>query len=132
MSHWHGFIVAYKKKDLERLALKAIENDQTIVFECDIVQCLPCSRATYYNHGLDKLDTIKEALDRNKSAIKQSLRKKWYDSDNATVQIALYKLIGSDEETEKLNGSKQKIEHSGELTTNIRTFSEAAKKIYEP
>ena len=33
-----------------------------------------CSRATFYNNELDKLDSIKKALDDNKTKTKQSLK----------------------------------------------------------
>lgn len=75
------------------------------------------SRATFYNHGLDKLDTIKDALEQNRINVKKGLRKKWYESDNATTQIALYRLTSTDEELSKLNS--QKVEHSGELKTGV-------------
>jgi hypothetical protein len=64
---------------------------------------LPCCRATFYNLGLDKLDTIKDALEQNKIETKNSMRAKWYKSDNATLQIALMKLISSDEERRKMS-----------------------------
>lgn len=95
--------MGYKKSELEAKALKAIQSKK-LVFVDDVVTLLPCSRATFYNHGLDKLDVIKEALDANKVSIKSGLRKKWYESDNATVQIALYKLVSTPEEHKKLTG----------------------------
>ena len=56
------------------------------------------SRATFYNYSFDKLDTILKALDDNKLKTKQSLKNKWYKSDNPTLQIALYRTICTDEE----------------------------------
>jgi hypothetical protein len=122
--------VAYKKKDLEKLALEAITEDQTIVFEDDVIQVLPCGKTTYYAHKLNELNSIKEALLANRTLTKQNLRKKWRDSDNATVQIALYKLIGTEQEVARITTVSQKTEHSGEITHNVRKFSDAAKKIY--
>jgi hypothetical protein len=70
---------------------------------------LPCCRATFYNLGLDKLDTIKDALEQNKIETKNSMRAKWYKSDNATLQIALMKLISSDEERRKMSQNYNEI-----------------------
>jgi len=47
-----------------------------------------------------------------KEKIKHGLRTKWYNSDNATCQVALYKLLGTDDECHRLNGSKQEIDHT--------------------
>jgi hypothetical protein len=117
--------VAYKKKELEKLALKAITSNPAIVFEDDVIQALPCGKGTYYNHKLNQLDSIKEALANNRTKTKQSLRTKWHESENATVQIALYKLIGSEDEADRLNGSRQKME----ATITHSVDDEAIKKI---
>jgi hypothetical protein len=88
-----------------------------------------CSRATFYNHGLDKLDSIKEAIDNNKIKTKQSLKNKWYKSENPTLQIALFKTICSDEEAARLNGSNQRIEMKTEPNLTNSQFKELAKEI---
>jgi hypothetical protein len=71
---------------------------------------LPCSRATFYNLELEKLDTIKEALLKVKTEIKVSMRSKWYKSDNPTLQMGLMKLIATPDELRQL--SMQHIESS--------------------
>lgn len=93
--------MAYKTAELEQKAIKAIEKEKLIFFD-EIASYLPCSRATFYNHKLDKLDSIKDVLENNKAVIKSGLRNKWYESDNATVQIALMRLVCSDSERRKL------------------------------
>lgn len=117
--------MAYKKKELEKLALAAIEADEHIVSFDDVIAELPCSQKTFFNHKLHELHSLKEALGENKVKIKKSLRKKWKDSDNATVQIALYKLIGSEEEAERLNGTRQKID----ATVSHQIDDETVKRI---
>lgn len=102
--------MAYDKNELEQQALKAIEGDKYIVFIDDLMAFLPCSRATFYNLGLEKLDTIKRALENNKINLKIKLRKKWFENDNATTGIALYKLIGTEEEGDRINSQKTKVE----------------------
>ena len=101
--------MAYNRKNLEAKALEAIKKNSLFFIE-DVVAFLPCSKATFYNLELDKLDTIKEALEENRTVRKSAMRKKWYDSDNPTLQIALYKMICSDPEFKRLTG--QHIDHT--------------------
>lgn len=103
--------MAYKKAELEEQALRAIK-DNNLMFVTDVPAYLPCSTATFYNKELEKLEAIKEALEQNRIKTKNGLRAKWYKSDNATVQIALYKLIGTEEEAHRLNGSRQQLDHT--------------------
>jgi len=114
--------MAYKTEELEKQALEAIEKYK-LFFIDDIVSYLPCERATFYNHELDKLDTIKDALQKIKTEIKVSMRSKWYKSNNATLQMGLMKLIGSDEERKMLSQSHTDITSGGkEITSVTRTI----------
>ena len=62
-----------------------------------------CTVSTFYNHELEKLETIKRAIDDNKIITKHSLKAKWAESDNPTLQIALFKTICSEEERRQLS-----------------------------
>ena len=115
----------YNTDKLEQEALEAIEKYRLFFIE-DVVVYVSCSRATFYNHGLDKLDTIKEALAKNKIDIKVSMRNKWFLSESATLQVALMKMIATDDEAHRLNGSRQEIRHQGAVP--IGKMSEEAKK----
>lgn len=75
------------------------------------------SRATAYNHDLDKLDSIREAIENNKATHKNYMLQKWVKSDNPTLQIAAYRLMSDTEEHRKLNQSY--IDH----TTNGETVN---------
>ena len=68
-------------------------------------------RKTFYDHDLHKCDTIKSALEKNRINMKVDMRDKWYNSDNATLQIALMKLIADDDEAHRLNGTKREVKH---------------------
>jgi len=112
--------MAYKTSELEAKALEVISKNR-LVFIHEVASFMGISKVTFYEHKLNELNSIKQAIDLNKETIKAGLRKKWYNSENATVQIALYKLIGTDEETAKINS--QRIEHSGQVeTTTSVTF----------
>jgi hypothetical protein len=99
----------YKKEDLIEKAKTAIEENDLYFFS-QVISYLPCSSATFYNHELEKVEELKQKLDDNKIATKRKLQKKWLDSPNATLQLALYKLLADEEEHKKLN--QQHIDHT--------------------
>lgn len=94
--------MAYDTKRLEQQALTAIK-EHNLFFFSDLAGYLPCSRQTLYDHGLDKSDSIKDALEKNILKTKNSMRSKWYKSENATLQVALMKLIADEDERRKLS-----------------------------
>lgn len=115
--------MAYNTDELEKEALKLIV-DKKLFFITDVVALMACDRQTFYNHKLDKLDSIKEALAKNKVEVKNSLRKKWHDSDNPTTQVALYKLISEDDERKKLSQQYHDVTTDGDkLSTTVNVFS---------
>jgi len=108
--------MAYKTAELEKKSLEVIRKHKLFFIE-DIVSYLPCGKVTFYEHKLNELNTIKEALEKNKTDIKIGLRDKWYKSDNATIQIALYRLICTEDERRAL--SMQELKHSGSIALPI-------------
>jgi hypothetical protein len=98
--------MAYNRDELESLSLEVIHKHK-LFFIDDIVAYLPCSRATFYNLELDKLDSIKTALTQVKTNLKVSMRSKWFRSENPTLQLALMKLVSTDEELRKLSMQHQ-------------------------
>ena len=93
--------MAYKTTDLKKKALEVIEKYKLIFIE-EIVSYLPCNKNTFYNHKLHELNELKGLLQENKDKIKSALRSKWYKTDNATLQLALMRLICTDKERRKL------------------------------
>ena len=108
--------MAYDKKKLEKKALTLIAKHK-LFFISDIVAFLGISKGTFYNQKLNELDSVKDLLNKNICEVKASLRSKWYKSDAPALQMGLYKIIGTDEEAHRLNGSKQEIKHEGEIKT---------------
>lgn len=101
--------MAYDTEELKEKALKIIHDEkQQPVFIDELACLMGIPRQTFYAHKLDKIDTIKEGLEQNKISKKSKMRRKWEESDNATLQIANYKLLGTKEELERL--SKQSID----------------------
>lgn len=107
--------MAYKTAELEKKSLEAIEKHKLFFIE-DIVAYLPCSKKTFYEHKLHELHTIKDALEKNKVEIKTSMRSKWYKSDNPTLQMGLYKLIGTEQEAERLGTT---LKHQGSMDLSV-------------
>jgi hypothetical protein len=102
--------MAYDKAKLEKQAIEVITNDPYVVFVEDLVAYLPCGKTTFYALELNESNAIKEALDQNRINLKVKLRKKWAENGNATTEIALYKLIGNEEEGDRINSQKTKVE----------------------
>ena len=105
--------MAYKTKELLELSIKAIKKHNLFMIE-DVIAFIPCNRATFYNHQLDKLDELKELINQNRIATKKKLQNKWFDSDNATLQMGLMKIIASIEERQRLSQSYTDVTTKGE------------------
>ena len=99
--------MAYSKKELEKQALDVIKKNK-LTWHDEIIAFLPCTKSTYYNKKLHELDSLKDAILQNRLEMKAKLKKKWFESDNPTLSIALMKLIANDEEWDKLNTQKSK------------------------
>ena len=87
----------------EKGILEAIEKHPIFSFKDIFVYYKACSRATAYNHGLDKLDSIKEAIYMNRRKGVTSLKAQWLKSKNATLQLAVMRMICDPEEHKTLN-----------------------------
>ena len=101
--------MAYKKADMIKQSLEAIK-ENTLVFVEEIIAFVPFGKATFYNHNLDKLDDIKKELDNNRIRTKAGLRKNWRESKSPALQIALYRLLATESEYDRL--VLQKVDHS--------------------
>lgn len=108
--------MAYDTKDLERKAIKAIDKYKLLFLE-DVIAYLPCSSATFYNHKMEELESIKKGLESNRINIKVGLRSKWYKGNNPTTQLALYKLSANEEELKRLN--TQNVDHGASKGTKV-------------
>ena len=94
--------------------------EHDLVFQSELFAYVQFSERTFYNWQLQDVQTIKKAFEDNRTRTKKALRKKWYDSDNFTAQVALYKLIATDSEYERLANVKQITSETPELPPVIR------------
>lgn len=105
----------YDKEKIFNQCLEVIKEEKLTFFN-DLSIFIEPTMATLYEWDFDKSDTLKEELKKNKLAAKRKMRNKWEDSDNATLQIAAYKLMADRDEMDAL--VMNKVEQSGALTIN--------------
>ena len=121
--------MAYDKAKLYEQAKDAIEKNNLFFIE-DIVAFIPCSKQTFYDYfpvDSDEMDTLKEMLEQNKIKTKSGIRAKLWKSEKAAELLALYRLIATPEEHQKLNQSY--IDHTSkgekiEITRRVITGNE--------
>ena len=112
----------YDTKVLKQKAIEAIKKNKLIFIE-DIAAMLGINKTTLYNHfpiDTDDFNELTTLLNENKISLKVSLRKKWFDSDNATTQMALYKLCSTPEEHKMLQQNYTDVTSNNEAI-NIPT-----------
>ena len=84
--------------------IKAIQENNCTNFK-EACMFVSFAKSTAYNHGLDKLDSIKDAIDANKIRTKHKMKRNWVNSDSAVLQLAAFRLMSDSEEHQKLNQS---------------------------
>lgn len=107
----------YDKDTLFKRCLSVIKKNKPISLR-DVIDLAPVSSATFYRHfpnDSPEYAEIKEALMNKKAEQKVAIRNRWEEKPNPTTDIALYKLLGTEDEVHRLNGSNMKI--TGEVTT---------------
>ncbi len=105
--------------DKDKLKAKAIEaiTKNKLIFVEDIAAMCGCSKNTLYDKfpiDSDDFHELSKMLEENKISLKVGLRKKWFESDNATTQMALYKLCSTDTEHKKLQQNYTDLTTDGE------------------
>lgn len=114
--------MGYDKDELIQIAKEVISKKKPVFVE-ELIAYMPCSKGTFYNHGLHELDEIKEAIYKSKELAKADLRGKWAKGNGQATQIALYKLYANEAELRALNG---------EMKTEVNvTNNGPIKTIYE-
>ena len=96
--------MAYDRKKIFEQAKEAITKHKLFFVE-DIVAFLPISKKTFYEYfpiESNESNELKELLETNRTELKVSMRSKWYKSNAPALQMALMKLICTDEERKKL------------------------------
>ena len=97
--------MAYDTKILFEKAKQEITSKKLIFVE-EVASFIGVAKPTFYEHfpiDSNEMNELKRLIETNKISLKTSMRKKWYDSDNPTLQMGLMKLLASAEEHKKLS-----------------------------
>lgn len=100
-------------EEVKQAALKAIENDDKIVFLTDVFKIAGYTQDTFYKYlprDSEGWKEVTEALNKNKGDMKKEIRNRLLASNNVTGLIALYKLLGNEDERNALCNHKIKDE----------------------
>jgi len=100
--------MAYDKQKIFEQAKQVIVSKKLFFIE-DIVALLPCDKTTFYRFfepESNEYNDIKDLLEVNRVEIKSALRSKWFNGNNPLTQMALYKLIGTEEEYHRIASTK--------------------------
>lgn len=106
----------YNTETLKQKAIETIKKNRLIFVE-DVCAMLGIAKSTFYVHfpvGKDDSNELMNLIYENRQVLKIGMRKKWFDSDNATLQMALYKLCSTDVEHRKLNQNYTDITNNNE------------------
>ena len=104
--------MAHDKSKIFEKAKEVIVKHNLFFVE-DVVAFLPCSKFYYYDAfpvDSNEYNQLRELLEINKVRTKSSIRAKLFKSEKAAELLALYRLICTSEEHQKLN--QQYIDHS--------------------
>ena len=103
--------MAYDKNKIFNDAIR-ISKEKKCFFIEQLVSFLPIAKPTFYDYypvSSNEMNAIKDVLEANKVEVKTAMYNKWFKSDAPALQIGLMKLIATDEQAHRLNGSKQEI-----------------------
>lgn len=105
----------YKKYEQDCLNI-VIEN--RVVFLDEIFIFSEILPSAFYDANLQDSEAIKDAIDINRAKLKRDLRLKWFESTNATLNAALYKLVCTEDEKRALSASSvSKNQQSNDICT---------------
>lgn len=110
--------MAYDKQKIYEQAIEVATKKKLFFIE-QVIAFLPITKPTFYDYfkvDSDEFNVIKTILDNNRIEVSSAMYKKWYDSDNATLQVSLMKIIGSDEARRALSTNWNENKHSFDET----------------
>jgi hypothetical protein len=102
--------MAYDKDKILKQLIDNIQADDNITTFEDAALTVEPTRKTLYDWEFHKSDILKALIEQNKVKVKNFLRKQWREG-NPTLQLALYKLLSTQEERKALQ--MEYTEHSG-------------------
>lgn len=124
-----------KPKDPDKLLKEAIEianiKKNNCMFNEDVYSRMAICEQTYFKYKLNKNTELQKLLKQRRVETKLKLKAKWLDSDNPTLQIALFKLIANKEEKDSLaNTSHLKVDQN-EITRNFEKLADIMDEVHK-
>lgn len=106
--------MAYNKDTVYADVIEAIRFNKLKHFDYIEGFVEPCTKTLYeiFPMESDESHAIKRELSLNKINSKTKMVNRWEESENATLQIAAFKLIATDEERESLSTNWTKADHT--------------------
>ena len=108
----------YDREKIQKQILEIIPKEE-ITFFGDLALFVAPALSTLYEWKLDKSEEIKEAIETQRSKIKRKMRKKWLQSDNATLQIVGYRLMATQEELAAITTNRIESKVEANITGGI-------------
>ena len=115
--------MAYDKEKIYKQAQKLIV-EKKLIFMTEVYALLPMTHATFYvwfPEKSEQLETLKALIEANKTNLKMKLREKMFKEGKSADNIVLYKLAGTKEERDILNGidtSSNEVKPQQTITIN--------------
>lgn len=119
--------MAYDKQEIYEQAVE-LSIKEGFFFIQDIIDYLACGKTTFYTFfpdSSDELNDLKNNLYKNRIQEKIKIRKKLLGGSGGEL-IALYKLLGTDDERRKLSTNYNNVEQA--TTLNISSISKEKLK----
>lgn len=98
-----------------------------LIFIEDVCAMIGISKFTFYDKikvDSNEYNELTKLLNENKIALKIGMRKKWSESDNPTLQMALYKLCSTDIEHKKLQQSYTDVTSDNKRIQTVDPFAQ--------
>ena len=114
------------KPGLIKKAVKAIEKHK-LFFITQVPIYIGMSKAAFYNHKMNDESCISDLIEQNRISRKTSMLNKWYESENSQLQIACYKMLATEQEAHRLNGTKQIVTQEINHTSILEELEAIAK-----
>lgn len=104
--------MGYNTEILKHKAIEVITKNKLLFVE-DVCSYIGISKPTYYEHfkvDSNDFNELSGLLEKNKIDLKIGMRRNWYEQkQNATMQMALYKLCSTAEEHRKLQQNYNEV-----------------------
>ena len=99
----------------EKEIIEVIEKHKIMKVQHIFSHYLDLRSAQFYNLELEKSESIKEAINLNKTKAVSYMINKWIASANPTLQISAFKVLCDDEERKKLSMQFMETDNKHEL-----------------